>query len=372
MALIHRAVILAGALGSGLTGLSASAHADPVHEASDASRLPRDIPPSPHDVDDGHGDPHRYRQQTIGWARILAEPALTDHRRRIPRTGHPPPHGATLAIGEAFRYDLTFAGNPAGIAEASIVAYEPDPRGPPPLGAPTVRIEGHARTSGIVSLLATVTDDMISIVDAQTGASISCVSTIHYDGFSPVAFKHRVTEHLYHGRGYIHIKDTKDADLIEKTRHVPLDTFDPLSAMAWVRSLPLDEGSRAKAHVVDGTTLMRFEIESKGRKRIPDMPSIGTALGLDPSNMILIEGTLTRVDPYDQPLPGKRVFVMRAWLSGDGRRLPVALESDMWVGAVRLAMTGYDPPRERPAPQATSTRSGDAAASRAKNDAAPR
>lgn len=307
------------------------------------------------------------RPWTVGWAATVQAPPLPDHRRRIPRTGRPTNYGATLRVGEAFRYDLTFAGNPAGIAEARIAAFQLDPRGRPPLGAPTVRLEGHAQTSGIVSLLATVTDDMVSIVDAQTGATVSSTSTIHYSGWASAQFKHRVTEHVYHGRGYIQITDTRDGDRKRKARYVPLDTFDPLSAMAWVRSLPLEAGQRAKAHVVDGTTLMRFEVESKGRRRLEAMPSVATALGVDPDDAILLEGVLTRVDRYGQPIPGKRSFEMRAWLSGDERRLPLLLESDMWVGAVRLTLTGYDPPRDRPA-DAASPREGTALP--AKSDAA--
>lgn len=331
-------------------GHASLAHASPP---LDASRRPADLPPSVHETEGDAND--QGPTVTLGWAATLSAPLLHDRRRRIPRTRRPANYGHTLRVGESFRFDLTFGGNPAGIAEASIIAYQLDPRGAPPAGAPTVRLEGHAQTSGIVSLLATVTDDMVSIVDAQTGATVSSTSTINYSGLSPVKYRHRVTEHLYHGRGYMQITDTKDGDSKRKARYVPLDTFDPLSAMAWVRSLPLEPGERAKAHVVDGTTLMRFEIESKGRRRLENMPNVATALGIDPDDAILLEGELTRVDRYDQPLPGKRTFEMRAWLSGDARRLPLVLESDMWVGAMRLALTGYDPPREE-ASTATPTR----------------
>jgi hypothetical protein len=45
---------------------------------------------------------------------------------------------------------------------------------------------------------------------------------------------------------------------------------------------------------------------------------------------------------------------MRAWISDDGRRIPLVLESDIWLGVVRLILTQYDPPQgsagERDAP----------------------
>lgn len=290
-----------------------------------------------------------------GWSRGLAEPQFVDPRRRAARGQPPPDFGPTLAPGEAFRFDVTFAGNPAGLAEAEIVAVEPDPRGAAPAGAPRIRIEGHARTSGVVSLLATVTDDIVTYVDARTGAAISSVNVLHYSGWAPRKYKHRVTEHAYEGRGQVRIVDTKDDKAKKKLKHVPLDTFDPMSAMAWVRSLRLEKDETASAHVVDGTTLMRIEITSGGRTHLDSMPSVGLAMGLSKDDTQRIDGRITRVDEYDQPIPGKRVFKLRAWLSDDERRVPLVMESDMWVGAIRLELSGYDPPHKTADPPRTKT-----------------
>jgi len=280
----------------------------------------------------------------IGWAQPLLTPQFRDPRRRLPKTARPAAFGPTLRVGEHFRFDVTFAGNPAGLAEARIVALEPDPRGGPPRGAPVVRIEGHARTSGIVSLLATVTDDMVTTVDAATGATISSENTLTYGGWSPVGYKKRVTTTAYEGRGQVRILDTKDGKARKHLKRGPLDTFDPLSVMAWVRAQRVGPGERVKAHVVDGVTLMRLEIEGKGKGGLARMPSIGRALGLGADDVVKISGTMTRVDMFDQPLPGKRVFKLDAWLSADDRRIPLVMESDMWVGALRLELQSYDPP----------------------------
>lgn len=283
-----------------------------------------------------------------GWSQGLANPPMVDRRRRQARTLRPTDFGQTLAVGESFRFDVSFAGNPAGLAEASIIAVEADPRGGPPAGAPVIRMEGNARTSGVVSLLATVTDEMVSYVDARTGAAISSHNVLHYSGFSPRKYKHRDTRHAYEGRGQVRIVDTKDDKVKKKLHHVPNDTYDPLSVMAWVRSLPLDKGERAKAHVVDGLTLMRVEIVSQGRDRLDPVPSMVTALGLAADDVIRIDGTMTRVDEYGAAIPGKKAFSMRAWLSADERRVPLVMESDLWVGAIRLVLSGYDPPTDPP------------------------
>jgi hypothetical protein len=317
--------------------------------ASDDGALMPDLeaPPVPVDRVNRGGKPVRSAKQSksaIGWSHALLEPAFRDPRRRLPRTARPAAFGDTLRVGEHFRFDVTFGGNPAGLAEASIVALEPDPRGGPPRGAPTLRIEGHARTSGIVSLLASVTDDMVTTLDAHTGATITSENILVYSGWSPVGYKRRVTTAAYEGRGSVRIVDVKDGKSRKHLKQGPIDTFDPLSLMAWVRAQRPETGERIKAHVIDGVTLMRIEIEGKGKGGLERMPSIGKALGLGADDVVKITGTMTRVDVYDQPIPGKRAFKLDAWLSADDRRIPLVMESDMWVGSLRLELASYDPP----------------------------
>jgi hypothetical protein len=71
------------------------------------------------------------------------------------------------------------------------------------------------------------------------------------------------------------------------------------------------------------------------------------ALELEAEDIMMLRGVLTRVDEYDQPIPGKRTFKLRAWVSTDRRRIPLVMESDMWVGSIRLALSSYDPPESR-------------------------
>ncbi|MBK6917560.1 MAG: DUF3108 domain-containing protein [Deltaproteobacteria bacterium] len=342
-AMVWAAVVLAG---FSLAPHAAATHAAPTGEApaTDVSAMPSlDAPPvvAPARAD---GKPVRAGGHTVGWTAALVDPPLRDARRRSPRAQTPDDFGATLGVGERFRFDVTFAGNSAGLAEATVVAIEADPRGGPPSGAPILRLEGHASTSGIVSLLATVTDDMVTLLDARSGATVWSENVLVYGGWSPVGYKRRVTTASYEGRGQVRIDDVKDGKSRKHLKRTPVDTFDPLGAMAWVRAQRLEPGDRAKTHVIDGTTLMRIEVEALPRAAMERMPSVAKALGLGKHDVVPITGTLTRVDPFDQPLPGKRVFTMRAWLSADARRIPLAMESDMWVGALRLELTSYDPP----------------------------
>jgi hypothetical protein len=248
-------------------------------------------------------------------------------------------------------FDVYFAGNPAGLAEAWVESVEADPRGDPPHGSPIVRLDGKATTSGVVSVLATVTDHMYSLVDGDTGASIKNVNLVTRAGLM-AEYKKRVTTIDFEGRGHIRIVDDKDGKVRKKTTHVPTDTLDPLGAMAWVRSLDLGKGESAVVHALDGKILLRVEVVGRGPDMPDPIPSIAAGLGIRKGDVNLIEGTATRVDRYDVPVPDKRPYTFRAWVSNDGRGILLALESDMWLGVIRLVLSKYDAPRDAASPAA--------------------
>lgn len=287
----------------------------------------------------------------VGWSGALDAPRFSDRRRRLPPAPPPSDFGHELNVGERFVFDVSLAGNPAGLAEAWVAAVEPDPRGGPPHGSPTVRLEGKAATSGIVSLLTTVTDHMTSIVDGKSGAAIQNVNVVRRNGLM-ADYKVRTTTIDFEGRGHVRVVDDKDGKTRKLTKHVPTDTLDPLGAMAWVRSLDLEKGEKVRAHVLDGKVLLRLEVVGRGKATLENMPSVASGLGIDAKNVKLIEGTATRVDKYDVPIPEKRPYTFRAWISNDGRGLLLALETDMWLGVLRLQLSRYDPPQKRDGPRA--------------------
>jgi hypothetical protein len=288
----------------------------------------------------------------LGWSASLLTPRFKDRTRRPPRGQRPPPIGDSLRPGERFRFDVFFSGNPTGIAEAGVVSREADPHGGPPL----VKLHGFARTSGVVALLTTISYEVTNYVDAASGAPVSTHAEIKRDGFSR-KYRRRVTDTSFLGRGYVEIVDQKDERSSRIERTIPVDTYDSLSIMSWVRALTLKAGETAKAYALDGKTLLRVDITSRGQSRLGDMPTIGTALGVGADQVYELEGTITRVDRYGAARPGKRTFSMRVWISDDERRIPLVLESDIWLGVVRLNLTQYDPPHERGVAAGTSASS---------------
>lgn len=304
--------------------------------ADDRSRLPRVEPPSVVREVQPRGT-----AALIGVSGALADPPFVDHHPRSAWIPRPASFGHTLKPGERFKYDVYFGGNPTGIAEAAVVLREPGPYGTPD----RIRLEGSARTSGVVSLLTTLTYDMAAYLDATTGAPLLTGAITKREGMA-TTYKRREMTSTFHGRGYVEIVDDKDGKVTSSRKRLPTDTFDPLSIMAWVRSLDLEAGAKVKAYGLDGGTLLRVDITSRGPTKFTDMPSIGTALGIAQDQVVAYDGAITRVDRYGAAIPGKKVYKMRVWVSNEGRRIPLMIESDLWLGVVRLILTQYDPPVE--------------------------
>ena len=277
----------------------------------------------------------------VGWSGALAEPEFVDRHHRVPWTERPASFGHTMKPGEHFKYDVYFGGNPTGIAEAAVEARESGPLGTPD----RIRLEGGARTSGVAALLTTIVYDMAAYLDAETGAPLQIGAITRREGLAST-YKRRETTATFFGRGFVEIVDDKDGKVSTSRKRLPVDTFDALSVMAWVRSLELEPGAKAKAYALDGQTLLRVDITSKGPMRTPDMPPLAAALIITQDQVVAYDGAITRVDKFGAAIPGKKVYKMRVWVSSEGRRIPLMIESDLWLGVVRLILTQYDPPHD--------------------------
>lgn len=316
------------------------------------------------------------RFPTLSWMAPLVQPPLIDHQLRMPPRPEVQSFGDTLSVGERYVFDVSYAGNAAGYAEVLVAGREPKLPDSPYPGGPVIRIEGRVRSSGVLSLLTTVTDHMTSWIDAKTGAPLRVLNILDQEGIG-AKYKHRETLSEFQGRGYVRIHDVRDEKVRNRTRHLPADTFDPMSGIAWVRALKIKPGETVTAHALDGSVLLRMVVTHKGPTRLDPLPSVAAGLGVKQEFIDLYEGRLTRVDRYDRPIPGKREFGFRAWVDRRPPKLLLALESDMWLGVVKIRLSRYEPPTERRVvkdnanyPQARSGAS--TASSRSKMAATPR
>ncbi|TPV94070.1 MAG: DUF3108 domain-containing protein [Myxococcales bacterium FL481] len=317
---------------------SAQPHPRLQTRSPDGAPLPSMRHPTVHAQSSAHG------RGAVGWSADLTQPRHEDRRRRGDPSPPPRAFGHKLEAGTRFVFDVYIAGNPAGTAEAFVAETKPDPRGAPPHGRPLTKLVGRATTGGVMSMLATVTDEMTSWVDAETGAPVLNHNVVKRSGLM-APYARRETHSVYEGRGSVRIVDRRDERVRKLSKHLPEDTLDAMGAMAWVRSLRLEPGERASAHALDGTLLMRIDVINRGRKPLRPMPSLGTALGLGDHNLELLEGTVTRVGRHKTPKPDARVASFRTWVSTDDRRIILALESDMWLGVIRIVLSRYDGPQ---------------------------
>ena len=285
-----------------------------------------------------------YPISVTGWSATLDRPRFDDRRRRGPTSAPVRPWADVLSPGLKFRFELYFSGNPTGTVEASVASRIPA-NGPEAARglADTVELRAYASTSGVLGMFATVEDEMSSFVDANSGASVFTTNIVRRSGLL-TPYKLRVTAPSVEGRGFARVVDQKDERRRQVASRLPERTLDPLSLIAWVRSLKLEPGERAVAHTLDIRALLRVDIVSRGREAPAKIPSLATALGIGGDDLELLEGTMTRVDRFGEPVKGKDPYTFRAWVSADSRRIPVIMETNIWVGTLRLILAGYDPP----------------------------
>lgn len=279
----------------------------------------------------------------VGWSSRLTSPRIEDRRTRAPEFVAPPRFVDTLETGTRFVYDVFVGGNPAGTAEAYVGEVRDAVPGEAPTGRPVRHLAGRATTGGVATVVGTLRDDMDAWIDAETGAALRNVNVIVRSGLL-APYDRRVTVADYAGRGHVRIVDQRDEKRRTTTRRVPENTLDAMGAMAWVRSLELAPGQQASAHGIDGHVLLRIDVIHRGHVPLHPMPSIGTALGIAPGDLVLFEGMLTRVDGHGVALSDEPVASFRAWMTDDARRIILALESDIWLTVLRLVLSRYDAP----------------------------
>jgi hypothetical protein len=141
-------------------------------------------------------------------------------------------------------------------------------REPGPLGTPDrIRLEGSARTSGVASLLTTLVYDMAAYVDAETGRAAADRSITKREGMAEHLQAAR-DDGTFHGRGYVEIVDDKDGKK-STTRASACRSRPSIRCRSWRGSARSTSGpaSKAKAYGLDGGTLLRVDITSRGPMR---------------------------------------------------------------------------------------------------------
>lgn len=102
------------------------------------------------------------------------------------------------------------------------------------------------------------------------------------------------------------------------------DLLDPYAVLYYVRSLDLRVGDKINARVTDGISMYQMQINVLKRERVKSWIGYFDCLKIEPK-MQKIEGI------FNKKLKAK----LYVWLTDDSRKIPVKMQSEVFVGSIQ-------------------------------------
>lgn len=248
-------------------------------------------------------------------------------RLAVPRTPPPPPPGpAPFGVGELARYDIVWVGGASALpAGTATLVVQPPGRSPAAAG------ETGAATKAVYRFVATA--ETAGWVTAFFEARDRFETTADH-GLRPLVHE----RHLREGRRTVdriliydherHVVRLADAGTTgDLSLRIAPETRDALAALYYARSLPLAKGDRVSVPLNDLGRNSVLELYGGGVEAIVRRGS--------PDRASRVEARLV------QMLQRRRPVEIVAWLSLDGRRVPVAFEVATGFGSFRGALVEY-------------------------------
>ncbi len=124
---------------------------------------------------------------------------------------------------------------------------------------------------------------------------------------------------------------------LRKELLVPPGVQDPLSCFYAYRTMPLPDDRTVTFDITDGKKLVTGTVRVLGRETVRTPAGTFRTVKVEPR----IEG----IGGIFKKSPGARIFI---WLTDDGRRMPVKLQSEVIVGAFTAELVAVTPPAPRP------------------------
>jgi hypothetical protein len=216
--------------------------------------------------------------------------------------------------GERLRYRVYWLGLPVGWAELSVRD------GGMKKGKPLLHFRSVARSTGVFSLIFRVDDQVDSFFDKEGLRSVSYrirQEEGHYKSRKRIDFYHSLGKAVY-------IKNR------EKPRVYDLipGAQDPLSSLYFLRTQEIEAG-------------MRLKVQSFVRRR-------NTEIDVDVLKMEVLETDFGPLKAYllspSSEYEGifKKSGRIRVWLSADGLKVPLRMESKIIVGAITAVLEEVD------------------------------
>lgn len=224
---------------------------------------------------------------------------------------------ASLVEGEKLEYEAGWNGIPA--ARASIcVARDREYPG-------LLRIAAEARSLGYVSLVWKMHDSWQTRVDAASYRPVSFAVSFHENDWVDIRrgvfrYAERVLE----------VERRKKESVTRYT--IPIGTtYDVLTAAFLLRSIELNVGDRPEAEVCDGQGIYVVSMNVTGKD------TVKLRAGNVPAYRMTV--SIKKLYPEEEPVPGKKKFFgATLWIAADATRVPLRVESKLFVGSVYVEL----------------------------------
>ncbi|MCL6582984.1 MAG: DUF3108 domain-containing protein [bacterium] len=219
---------------------------------------------------------------------------------------------SALRVGEKFVYTLTWGVIPAGLATLevdSLVSWK---------GVDCYWVKITTRTNAFLDKIHKVRDSVGSLIETSLKRSQYYRKKQQEGSFSRddeliIDYQKEMVILNRGGKLKNTIKIRQGEDLL-----------DPFGVLYYVRGMDLRVGDQIRARVTDGTAVYQMRIDVLKRERVKAWPGYFDCLKIEPK-MERLEGI------FNKKLEAK----LYIWLTNDQRKIPVKMQSEVFLGSVQ-------------------------------------
>ena len=223
-----------------------------------------------------------------------------------------------FSSGEVLKYRISWRLSPAGEGRIQVEHHRPTD------GLPYWQATVQAASTGVVSRLYSVNDTLISRFANGAMCSQFLLKTLHE------GTRHRSIRIDFQKERQMAVLEESDPNqgrLVRQTENsIPECAYDLVSALFYVRSLPLEVGQTFQVPVNDGSKTLPVQVEVQAEEEVR------TGVGDFPA--IRVEPTV--VGRY--LFRGRGRGRLHVWFSDDPQRLPVQIRARLSVGTVTAVL----------------------------------
>jgi len=244
------------------------------------------------------------------------------------------PDGPPLVTpGERMTYKLALQG--VELAAFSVTAGDVQELA----GRRVIVVESHARSVGIVEMLARIDDRFTSWIDVETGRSRR-FQTAEYETNSKTNVEHVAIDLAGRQDDRVpvafHVNDA--APTPEPQRVSGLDVWDYNTFLIALRAWEQPPGSKVRVEVFRSRFLWSVEMQVRGREKIEtELPDLGEVAALR------FDAHMYRLDREGKKDATAEERDLSIWISDDDGRVPLRTVARTDYGDIRMDIVDYSP-----------------------------